>query len=125
MFDDAVIVNDSGIIDTQTVEDYIEMLGGIIGEEYSEPQGRINMLEYVPLRATFEAMGYTVSWYAESPDCAFVTIGDVTIMFTDKSDAISDDSDEYELGLETYMEDGVTYMSSEAAELCRELYGVR
>lgn len=121
MFDDAVVVRD-GVIDTQTVEDYIEELGGTIGAEYAEPQGRINILEYVSLRATFEAMGYTVSWYSEMPDCAFVTIGDVVVMFTDKSCVIYADGAEYSLGLETYMEDGVTYMSSDAAELCAEIF---
>ncbi len=120
MFDDAVVVRD-GVVDTQTVEDYIEALGGVIGEEYAEPQGRINILEYVPLRATFEAMGYTVSWYEETPDCAFVTIDGVTIMFTDKSGTISADGAELDLGLETYIEDGVTYMSSDAVGLCEEM----
>ncbi|MCD8391081.1 MAG: 5'-nucleotidase C-terminal domain-containing protein, partial [Firmicutes bacterium] len=121
MFDGAEIVNDAGILDTQVIEDYIETLGGTIGEEYSNVRDRINILEYIPLRATFEAMGYTVSWYSETPDCAFVTIGDnVTVMFQDKSTAITSDgiANIEELGLETYMEDGVTYMSSDAVELC-------
>ncbi len=119
MFDGAVIIDDKEVVDTQTVEDYIKLLGGTIGEEYAEPQGRINILQYIPLRATFEAMGYVVSWYADNPYCAFVTIGDVTIMFTDKSAVISTGGAEYELSLETYMEDGVTYMSSDAVELCK------
>ncbi|MCD8048142.1 MAG: 5'-nucleotidase C-terminal domain-containing protein [Clostridia bacterium] len=121
MFGDAVIIDDREVVDTQTIEDYIAALGGTIGEEYAKPQGRINILQYVPLRATFEALGYTVSWYADNPYCAFVTIGDVTITFTDKSAVISADGTEVELSLETYMEDGVTYMSSDAVELCEEL----
>ncbi len=121
MFDDATMINDSEVLDTQAVENYIEALGGTIGEEYAAPQGRINILEYIPLRATFEAMGYTVSWYADTPDCAFVTVGDVTIMFRDQSGSISADGSELDLGLDTYMEDGVTYMSSDAVELCSEL----
>lgn len=127
MFDSAETINNLGLLDTDIIEDYIEALGGTIGSDYAEPDGRINMgintLEYVPLRATFEALGCEVSWNAETPDCAYVTIDGTEIMFRDKSSVVSAEGKELELGLETYMENGVTYISSEAVELCTELYG--
>ncbi len=121
MFDDDEIVNNMGILDTQIIEDYIETLGGTIGSDYAEPDTRINILEYIPLRTTFEAMGCEVSWYAETPDCAYVTIDGTEIMFKDGSSLISSDGKELELGLETYIENGVTYISSDAADLLTEL----
>jgi len=44
MFNDAEIVTVSGILDVELLEMYIvDYLGGVIGEEYSAPQGRIRV----------------------------------------------------------------------------------
>ena len=45
MFNDAEIVTVSGILDVELLEMYIaDYLGGVIGEEYSEPQGRMRVV---------------------------------------------------------------------------------
>ena len=42
MFKDATLIDDEGILDVELLENYIvDHLGGVIGEEYANPQGRI------------------------------------------------------------------------------------
>lgn len=78
--------------------------------------------EYIPLRKTFENMGYTVSWNSATPDKAFVNIGDYQITFQDKSSNIAVCEGEFTLDAATYIQDGVTYISSDSTELCYNLY---
>lgn len=79
-------------------------------------------VEYIPLRKTFEGMGYTVSWTAETPDLAFVHIGDYRIAFQDGSDGVTVDEGDFLLSAEAYIEDGVTYIPEDSVELCDNLY---
>ncbi len=79
-------------------------------------------VEYIPLRKTFEGMGYTVSWTAETPDLAFVHIGDYRIAFQDGSDDVTVDEGDFLLSAEAYMKDGVTYIPEDSVELCDNLY---
>lgn len=76
----------------------------------------------IPLRSTFEEKGYTVSWFDETPDKAFVSIGDYQIAFQDGSNIITADEGEFTLSADTYMEDGVTYMPEDSMALCDNLY---
>lgn len=46
MFEDAVLIDAEGTLDVDLLENYIaDHLGGVIGEEYAEPQGRITFTE--------------------------------------------------------------------------------
>jgi len=46
MFEDAVLIDAEGTLDVDLLENYIaDHLGGVIGEEYAEPQGRIAFTE--------------------------------------------------------------------------------
>jgi 2',3'-cyclic-nucleotide 2'-phosphodiesterase (5'-nucleotidase family) len=46
MFRDARLIDAEGTLDIEVVEGYItDYLGGVIGEEYAEPQGRITFTE--------------------------------------------------------------------------------
>lgn len=46
MFDDAEIVKDSVMSDSELIKSYIQNnLGGTVGQEYAKPQGRINVLK--------------------------------------------------------------------------------
>jgi len=48
MFKNAKVVSDSGMLDVELLEVYItEHLGGVIGDEYKESQGRINVIDGV------------------------------------------------------------------------------
>lgn len=78
--------------------------------------------EYIPLRKTFEGMGYTVSWLAETPDMAFVNIGDYQIAFKDGSSKITVDEGAFDISKEAYIEDGVTYIPEDSVELCDNLH---
>lgn len=78
--------------------------------------------EYIPLRETFENMGWTVSWFAETPEKVFVNIGDYQIVFQDGSSRIAVDEGEFDIGRKAYAEDGVTYILEDSAELCKNLF---
>lgn len=78
--------------------------------------------EYIPLRKTFEGMGYTVSWLAETPDMAFVNIGDYQIAFQDGSSKITVDEGAFDISKEAYIEDGVTYIPEDSVVLCDNLH---
>lgn len=78
--------------------------------------------EYIPLRKTFEGMGYTVSWSAQTPDLAFVNIGDYQIAFQDGSGEITVDEGVFDISKEAYIEDGVTYIPEDSVELCDNLH---
>lgn len=56
--------------------------------------------EYIPLRKTFEGMGYTVSWSAQTPDLAFVNIGDYQIAFQNGSGEITVDEGVFDISKE-------------------------
>lgn len=46
MFKDAKLIDAEGTLDIELLENYITVhLGGTIGEEYAEPQGRIIVTE--------------------------------------------------------------------------------
>jgi len=46
MFKDAKLIDAEGTLDIELLENYIaDHLGGIIGKEYAEPQGRITFTE--------------------------------------------------------------------------------
>ena len=46
MFEDARLIDDEGTLDIELIEGYItDHLGGVIGEEYAEPQGRITFTD--------------------------------------------------------------------------------
>jgi hypothetical protein len=46
MFKDARLIDAEGTLDIELVEGYItDYLGGVIGEEYAKPQGRITFTE--------------------------------------------------------------------------------
>ncbi len=124
MFKDATIIKDYVCTDVDALIKYAEdTLGGVIGKTYENPQGegRIKIINTIlPLRKTFENMGYIVSWYAETPTKAFVTIGDCTVVFEDKSDKITVNEKEYLLSSVTYMENGVTYMAADSISVCKE-----
>lgn len=70
--------------------------------------------EYIPLRKTFESMGYTVSWFAETPELAFVNIGDYQIAFQDGG--------AFDISKKAYIKDGVTYIPEDSVELCNNLH---
>ncbi len=56
MFKGAEIVRDSVMLDNELLAEYLKNdLGGTVGQEYAEEQGRINVIN-VPLRKTFEAL---------------------------------------------------------------------
>lgn len=78
--------------------------------------------EYIPLRATFEQKGYTVSWFAQTPEKAFVDIGDYRIAFENGSDRITVDEGEFTLDDIAYIENGVTYIPSSSVSLCDNLH---
>ena len=45
MFKDVKLIDAEGTLDLEVLEIYItEYLGGVIGEDYSEPQGRITFI---------------------------------------------------------------------------------
>ena len=78
--------------------------------------------KYIPLRKTFEENGYIVSWFLETPDTIYVSINDYEIEFKNKSNVIVVDEGEFTLDFDTYIENGVTYISSDSVELCANLY---
>ena len=46
MFEDAKIIDSEGTLDIELLENYIaDYLGGVIGEEYTKPKGRIAFIE--------------------------------------------------------------------------------
>ena len=46
MFKDAKVIDGEGTLDIEVIESYIvNHLGGVIGEEYANPQGRITFTE--------------------------------------------------------------------------------
>lgn len=78
--------------------------------------------EEIPLRQTFEEKGYLVDWQPTTPDMAYVTIDDYQIVFHSQSNIIAVDEGEFLLTGTTYQENGITYMSDDAAALCENLY---
>lgn len=78
--------------------------------------------EYIPLRAAFEQKGFTVSWFAETPEKVFVDIGDYRIVFQNGSNRITVDEGEFILDDIAYIEDGVTYIPKGSVSLCDNLY---
>ncbi|MGN0108000.1 MAG: stalk domain-containing protein, partial [Hominilimicola sp.] len=77
---------------------------------------------YVPLRATFEEKGYTVTWTEESPDDVIVGIGDYSIEFQNQTNTIEVDDGTFQTEQNTYIEEGTTYISEDAVSLCDNLY---
>lgn len=77
---------------------------------------------YIPLRATFEAKGFNVSWTPESPDNIYVKIGDYTIEFQNGTDTVTVDEGTFRAGQNTYIKDGTTYISESSVSLCENLY---
>lgn len=77
---------------------------------------------YVPLRATFEGMGYKVDWYAETPNDCFVRIGEHTLMFVNNSNAVVADEGLFHTAQNTYSKDGCTYISRDAIELVKNIH---
>ncbi len=126
MFEGSTLLDDMICTDLDALIKYaVESLGGVIGERYENPHGdgRIKIMEndMIPLRKTFENMGYIVSWYPEMPTKAFVTIGNCVIEFEDKSDKIIINEKEFTLDSATYMENGVTYIVHSSVSLCKNL----
>ena len=76
-----------------------------------------------PFAKTFEGIGYTVSWFAETPEKAFVTIGDYpTTFLQDGSNIITVDEGDCILRANAYLEDGITYIPEDSVALCGNLY---
>ena len=78
--------------------------------------------EYIPLRETFENMGWTVSWFAETPEKVFVNIGAYQLVFQDGSSRVIVDEGEFDIGKKAYVEDGVTNILEDTVELCERLF---
>ena len=109
MFKDAEVVNDGTMLDNELLTQYIKNnLGGTVGQEYAQAQGRINILN-VPLRKTFEAMGMTVDWRA--PDTVTVSFGGQIIMFKIGSNIIICGENSYEAEKSAALINDTTYIS--------------
>lgn len=125
-FKDLVMLSDTGMVDTELVEEYLNMLGGVISKDYIAPQGRIEPMdadaEYIPLRKTFESMGAGVFWDASSPSLITVKIGDYVIEFYENTDDIKTSDGTFDASKVAYITDGVTYISPDAIRLCYDLY---
>ncbi|MGN0179516.1 MAG: DUF3089 domain-containing protein [Monoglobaceae bacterium] len=78
--------------------------------------------DYIPLRRTFEEKGFTVIWTDESPDDILVKIGDYDVKFRSGTNTVDVDEGTFHTEQITYIEDGTTYISKEAASLCENLY---
>ncbi len=115
MFKGAEIVRDSVMLDNELLAEYLKNnLGGTVGQEYAEEQGRINVIN-VPLRKTFEAMGMTVEWRA--PDTVIVSAGDQIAIFKIGSRIIECGESDYEAEEEAELINDTTYISYDAVEL--------
>lgn len=77
---------------------------------------------YIPLRNTFEGMGYAVSWFEETPDSIFVQIGDYSLEFQNGTNTVAADEGIFHTEKNTYIENGVTYISEDSVSLCKNLY---
>ncbi len=112
-------VTDTGMLDVEMLERYLtEHLGGSVEKGYRKPSGNINILSaYVPLRKSFEDMGYTVIWTPEAPQKILVTDGLLTFEFFANSDKLLVGGiGTYQADRATYIEDGVTYISADCVE---------
>lgn len=121
MLEDAKILINDGMLDEELLEKYVsENLGGVIGEEYKEAQGRINVIshEYVPLRKSFEEKGYEVIWTKLEPKKAVVKNTDCTYIFESGEAGVTVNGRALELSKAVYMENGITYIPKEALNLC-------
>lgn len=78
--------------------------------------------EYIPLRSTFEGKDYTVEWSSAQPDAIYVKTGNYTIEFQNGSNEITTDEGTFSTEKSAYIENGVTYISADAPELCDNLY---
>lgn len=78
--------------------------------------------EYIPLRSTFEGKDYGVEWSNQESDRIKVNIGDYLIEFRNGSNSIVTDEGTFTLEGNTYIEDGVTYITADAVDLCDNLY---
>lgn len=78
--------------------------------------------DYIPLRSSFEGKGYGVNWTIEKPNTIVVDINGNSIEFENGSDTIVTDKGSFSLRENTYIENGVTYISKEGLNLCESLY---
>jgi len=125
-FKDQVMLSDTGMIDTELVEIYLDSLGGVIDSDYIVPQGRIELMDsdakYIPLRKTFESMGAYVGWDASEPSLITVKLGDYVIEFYEDTYDIKTADGTFASENMTYIEEGTTYISPNAIQLCYDLY---
>lgn len=127
IFAGAQMVKDTMTSDVEVLKEYIEKhLGGVIGEEYATVQNRINIIrpeyEYIPLRKTFEAKGYEVIWTDAEPNTIYVKNGEKTVVFIADTNVITCNGSSYNSAKAAYIEEGVTYISSDCVTLCENLY---
>ena len=77
---------------------------------------------YIPLRATFEEKGFTVTWTQEKPNDILVQIGDYSLGFQNGTNTVESDEGTFRTAQNTYIENGTTYISDDAVSLCDNLY---
>lgn len=116
MFRDLQTVTDTGILDVELLEIYLtEYLGGTVPENYAKSQNRIHVKDsYVPLRKTFEDMGYTVIWTAQEPKKITVTKDEIVYVFMADTNIVTVGEESYTLDRMTYIENGTTYISGDS-----------
>lgn len=121
MFKDAEILKDSVMIDNELLALYIKNnLGGTVGQEYAEEQGRINVIN-VPLRKTFEAKGMIVEW--QEPDTVIVSSGGQSVIFKIGSNVITCGENSYETEENATLDYDTTYISYDAVAILGLIMG--
>jgi len=125
MLEGAEKVENLGVLDVEVLEKYIvENLGGNVGEKYAKVDERINIVdEYIPLRKTYEGMGYEVIWRREEPKKIVVNTDNCTYIFMADTNTVTIDGKSYESDRIAYIEKGTTYISADCIALCEMFCG--
>lgn len=78
--------------------------------------------EYVPLRSTFESMGYRVDWSQDNPEDITIVRDDFPITFTDNRAELTADEGAFAISQAVYIDQGVAYLPTDGIALCNDLY---